>query len=143
MALVGDTGNGGTFTLTTQTAVSSLKVDKISVSESTLQMLDVSTLGTSGQMEEVATDLATNPEITIDFVWSQTATAITVSPSVDTATLTFPLASAQTTTTASTLTGTGHVTSIKYPDLENGAVMKGQIKFKFNGDTGPTYTRGQ
>lgn len=142
MALVGDTGNGATFTLTTQSAVSSLKVEKISISESALQMLDVSTLSTSGQMEEIATDLASNPEITLDVVWSQSATAITVSPAVDTAALTFPVGPTQTTTTAATLAGTGHVTAIKYPDLENGAAMKGQVKFKFNGDTGPTYTRG-
>lgn len=142
MPLVGDTGNGATFTLTTQSAVSSLKVEKIAVSESTLAMLDVSTLGTAGQMEEISTDLATNPELTIDFVWSQSATAITVSPAVDTATLTFPVGPTQTTTNAATLAGTGHVVAIKYPDLENGAAMKGQIKFKFNGDTGPTYTRG-
>ena len=143
MPLVGDTGNGATIALTTQTGAASLKVEKISVSESALNMIDVSTLGTAGQMEEIAADLASNPEITVDFVWSQSATAVTVSPAVDTCTLTFPVGPTQTTTVASTLVMSGHVVATKFPDLENGSAMKGQFKFKGNGDSGPTYTRGQ
>lgn len=142
MPLVGDTGNGATIALTTQTAAASLKVEKISIGESAIQMLDVSTLGTAGQMEEIPTDLASNPEITVDFVWSQSATAVTISTAVDTVTITFPLGPGQTTTVAANLTATGHVIATKFPDLENGAAMKGQFKFKPNGDTGPTYTRG-
>lgn len=142
MANVGDTGNGATFTLTTQTAAASLKVDKISIGEITLPMLDVSTLSTITFKEYIPGDLAEPPELTIDFVHSQSATAISITGLVDTATITFPVGSSQTTTTGATFAGSGVVTAVKHPDLENGAVNKGQIKFKMDGDTGPTYTRG-
>lgn len=142
MALVGDTGNGATFTLTTQTAAASLKVESITIGEITLDMLDVSTLGTSDFQEMIASDLKATPELTVTYNFNAAATAVTVTGSVDTATITFPVVSTQTTTTGATFTGTGIVTSFKLPDLQNGQVQKGQIKFKFDGDTGPTYTRG-
>ena len=142
MALTGDTGNGATFTLTTQTAVASLKIDKISIGEITLDMLDVSVLATTGFMEEIASDLQKAPEVTIDYVWSQSATNIAITGLVDTALITFPVGPAQTTTTAATFTGTAVVRAIKLPDMANGSVMKGQAKIKYDGDTGPSYTRG-
>jgi len=142
MALVGDTGNGATFTLTTQTAAASLKVDQIQIGEITLDMLDVSTLSSSDFKEMIASDLKNTPELTVSYVYSASATAVTVTGSVDTATVTFPVGASQTSTTGATFAGTGIVTSFKLPDLQNGNVMKGQIKFKFDGDTGPTYTRG-
>ena len=142
MSLTGDTGNLATFTLTTQTSVAALKVTKIAIGEITLDMLDVSTLATTGFMEEIASDLKKAPEVTIDYVVSQSATNIDVTGSVDTATITFPVGSAQTTTNGATFAGTGVVTSIKLPDFENGSILTGQAKFKFDGDTGPTYTRG-
>jgi len=142
MPLTGDTGNGATFTLTTQTAVASLKIEKISVGEITLEMLDVSVLATTGFMEEIASDLQSAPEVTIDYVFDQSATNIAVTGLADTATITFPLGPSQTTTTRATFAGTGVVTAVKIPDFANGEVMKGQAKFKFDGDTGPTYTRG-
>lgn len=142
MPLVGDTGNGATFTLTTQTAVASLKVDKISIGEITLDMLEVSTLSTTSFKEMIASDLRDTPEVTIDYVYNPSATAVTITGNVDTATITFPVSATQTTTTGATFAGSGVIVSEKYPDLENGTVMKGQIKFRFDGDTGPTYTRG-
>jgi hypothetical protein len=142
MPLIGDTGNLATFTLTTQTAVASLAVTKISIGEITLDMLDVSTLATTGFMEEIPSDLTAAPEVTIDYVFNQHATNIAVTGLVDTATITFPLGSAQTTTTRATFAGTGVVTAVKLPDFANGEVLMGQAKIKFDGDTGPTYTRG-
>lgn len=139
MALTGDTGNGATFTLTTQTAVASLKIDKISIGEITLDMLDVSVLATTGFMEEIASDLQKAPEVTIDYVFSGLATNIAITGLVDTATITFPIGPGQ--TAASTFAGTAVVRAVKMPDFANGSVNKGQAKIKFDGDTGPTYTR--
>jgi hypothetical protein len=86
--------------------------------------------------------LTAAPEVTIDYVFNQHATNIAVTGLVDTATITFPLGSAQTTTTRATFAGTGVVTAVKLPDFANGEVLMGQAKIKFDGDTGPTYTRG-
>lgn len=142
MALVGDTGNGATFTLTTQTGAASLKVDKIAIGELSLDMLDVSHLGTSTVQERIASDLQKPGDITVDYVFSGAATAVTITGLVDTATITFPVLGSQTTTTGATFVGSGVVTKFKLPDLQNGVVQKGQIVFSPDGDTGPTYTRG-
>lgn len=142
MTIVGDTGNGATFTLTTQTAIANYKISKISIGELTYDMLDVSTLSTSGHEERIIADLEKGGDVTLDFFHSTYATAVTVTRAVDTATVTFPAGPSQTTTTGATYTGTGYVTKVKLPDLENNVPQAGQIVFSFNGDTGPTYTRG-
>jgi hypothetical protein len=142
MSLVGDTGNGATFTLATQTAASALKIEKITIGELALDMLDVSVLGTVAIQERVCSDLAKPGDITVDVVFSQAATAINITNLVDTATITFPVGPGQTTTTGATYVATGYVTKVKLPDLQNGTVMKGQIVFSPDGNTGPTYTRG-
>lgn len=142
MPLIGDTGNGATFTLTTQTNVTALKIDKISIGELSLDMLDVSHLGTSTMQERIASDLQKPGDITVDFVFSAYATAVNITGSVDTATITFPVGPSQTTTNGATFASSGVITKFKLPDLENGVVQKGQIVFSPDGDTGPTYTRG-
>lgn len=143
MALIGDTGNGATLTLTTQTAANSYKITKIAVGDTTIDMLDVSHLGTSGVMERIASDLQKVSDITIDYVFNPAATALTITGAVDTATITLPVYSTQTTTNGATYACSGYVTAIKpIPDLQNGVVMAGQVKFSPDGDTGPTYTRG-
>lgn len=142
MPLVGDTGNGATFTLSTQTAATSLKIEKITIAETSIDMLDVSVLSTSTVQERICSDLQKPGDITLDVVFSQTATAINITGLVDTATITFPVLSSQTTTTGATYVCSGYVTKVKLPDLQNGTVMKGQIVFSPDGDTGPTYTRG-
>jgi|GEM_PF-2620514 len=142
MPLVGDTGNGATFTLTTQTAAASMKIEKIGIGELSLDMLDISTLGTSTMLERMPSDLQKPGDITVDFIYSQSATVVAITGLVDTATITFPIAPAQTTTTGATFVCSGVVTKFKLPDLQNGNVMKGQIVFSPDGDTGPAYTRG-
>lgn len=142
MALHGDTGNGATFTLTTQTAMNSYKIESIQIGEITLDMLDVSVLSTSGDMERIASDLKKHGDYTITCVKNHAATAVTVTGLQDTATITFPVGPSQTTTTGANLAASGVVTSWKLPDLNNGVVQKEVFKFSPDGDTGPTYTRG-
>lgn len=142
MTIVGDTGSGATFTLTTQTAVSTYKIDKISIGELTYEMHDVSNLATTGHVESIIGDLEKGGDVTIDFFHSAYATAVTVTRAVDTATVTFPIGPSQTSTTGATYVGSGYVTKVKLPDLEKDVPQKGQIVFSVDGDTGPTYTRG-
>lgn len=142
MALVGDTGNGATFTLTTQTAMNNYKIESIQIGEVTLDMLDVSTLATSGDQERIGSDLRKHGDWTISVVHNQAATAVSVTTLQDTATITFPVGPAQTTTTGATYAASGVVTSVKLPDIQNGTVMKSVFKFSPDGETGPTYTRG-
>lgn len=136
MANLGDTGNGATFVLGTTSLT--LAVESIQIGEITIDMLDVSVLGTTDFMIEIASDLKRAPEVTVNFVFVTTATAPVVGSAAQTGTLTFPLRSGE--STAANLAGTGVITSFKLPDLQNGVVQKGSMKFKYDGDTGPTYT---
>lgn len=142
MALVGDTGNGATFTLTTQTAANSWKVKKIEIGDVTVDMLDVSVLSTSGDQERIASDLRKHGDWKITTVFLPTATAVSCTLAVDTATITLPVYSTQTTTTGATYAASGVITGVKLPSLENGVVMEAVYTFAPDGDTGPTYTRG-
>jgi len=136
MPLIGDTGNGATVTFGTSSL--SLAVVGIQIGEITIDMLDVSTLATTGFQEMIASDLKKTPEVTIDVLHVGTAAVPSVGGAAETMTVTLPLFTGG--TTAANLAGTAQFTSHKLPDLANGQLMMSKIKFKFNGDTGPTYT---
>lgn len=137
MTLLGDTGNGATATFGTSSL--SLAITKIQIGEISIDMLGVSTLATTDYMEEVASDLKKAPEVTIDFVFSTSANAPAVGGAAETMTITFPQRTGE--TAAATLVGTAQFVGLKLPDLENGKIQTGQVKWKYNGDTGPTYTK--
>lgn len=137
MALIGDTGNGATCTFATSSL--SLAITKIQIGERTIDMLDVSTLATSGDQEMIASDLKKTQEVTVTALYVGTATLPVIGAVAETMTVTFPLFTG--TTTAANLAGTAQFTSEKLPDLENGVLMMYQFKWKYNGDTGPTYTK--
>lgn len=137
MALIGDTGNGATCTFATSSL--SLAITKIQIGEQTIDMLDVSTLATSGDQEMIASDLKKAQEVTVTALYVGTATLPVVGAAAETMTVTMPLFTG--TTTAANLAGTAQFTSSKLPDLENGVLMQYQFKWKYNGDTGPTYTK--
>lgn len=136
MPLIGDTGNGATVTFGTSSL--SLAVTAIQIGEITVSMLDVSTLATTAFQEMIASDLRTTPEVSLDVLHVASAAVPTVGGAAETMTVTLPLFTG--TTNAATLAGTAQFTSHKLPDLANGQLMMSKIKFKFNGDTGPTYT---
>ena len=137
MALIGDTGNGATCTFAASSL--SLAITQIQISEQTIDMLDVSTLATSGDQEMIASDLKKTQEATVTAIYVGTATLPVVGAAAETMTITLPLFTG--TTVAANLAGTAQFTSSKLPDLQNGNIMMYQFKFKYNGDTGPTYTK--
>lgn len=142
MAFNMDTGNGLSFALTTQTAAAALKVKKVTIGETSIDMLDTSHLGTVDIQERIISDLSKPGDYVIDFFFNVAATAINITKLVDTATFTLPVGPGQTTTTGGTLVASGYVTKVKLPDFENGVVQMGQLTFSPDGDTGPTYTKG-
>ena len=137
MALIGDTGNGATATFGTSTL--SLAVVGMKIGEQTIDMLDVSTLATTSDQEMISSDLKKTQDVTLDVLFVATATAPVVGAAPETMTITFPLFTG--TTVAATLAGTAQFISFKLPDLANGQLMMSQVKWKYNGDTGPTYTK--
>jgi hypothetical protein len=75
--------------------------------------------------------------VTVKFKWVSTVAAPTIG-TVGTCTITLPLWQAL--TNAATYSGTGYLTSWTPPAMENGKLMEGELKFQYDGDTGPTYT---
>lgn len=137
MALIGDTGNGATCTFATSSLT--LAITKIQIGEQTIDMLDVSTLATTSDQEMIASDLKKAQEVTVTCLYVGSATLPVVGATAEAMTVTMPLFTG--TTTAANLAGTAQFTSSKLPDMENGVLMQYQFKWKYNGDTGPTYTK--
>lgn len=137
MALKGDTGNGWTFTAGTQTL--SLLITKIICGEWSINPLEVSTLATTAFMEFVASDLKDGGEVTIEAMYEASATAPQIGVTAETFTITAALQTGN--VAAATLAGTGFGTKIKWPDAANGEILKVSYTFKWDGDTGPTYTK--
>lgn len=137
MANMGDTGNGATVTF--GTSALSLAITEIQIGGITIDMLDVSTLATTDYMIEIGSDLKKAPEVSLKFVFSTLATAPVVGGAPETFTTTFPLRTGE--ATAANLAGTIVITEFQLPELKNGTVQIGTAKVKFDGDTGPTYTK--
>lgn len=132
-----DTGNGTTVAFTSGSFAASI-IDA-DLGDITIEMLDASHLGTSGDMEKVPSDLRDNGAWTFNY-FADPTDADKVKPAVgvvDTLTVTFP---SQTAGTDATYVATGAVTSVKMPTLANGQLMQGSFEFTPDGFTGPTFT---
>lgn len=147
MALTGDTGNGTTVTLAANmgfgTATTALTPIDITQGEQTIGVVNVSTLATSGVEENIPSDLAMFAESSANFKWltsaaSTVAMNASLPASAGTVLLTYPLRTGE--TTAATYSGTAFVTGHTPPSMANGQLQVGNLKWKYDGDTGPTYT---
>lgn len=135
MPISGDTGQGTTLVFGTSSL--SLLITQITIGEETINMLDASTLATTDFQTMVRSDLKVPPEVTFQAVYVQTATLHVVGNAPETATITFPTLGG----TAATYAGTGVFTGRTLPSAQIGQLMVVSGKFKFDGDTGPTYTK--
>ena len=142
MALTGDTGNGATLTLAlyngTTAITTALSVISISPGKITTKPIDVTVLGTTGFREMIPGDLAEIGESSANFKWLTNASIPTTGTATGTCTLTFPLRGSE--TTAATMTGTGFITGLQPPVMENGKLQEGTINWQWDGDTGPSFT---
>ena len=146
MALTGDTGNGTTLTFAANmgfgTATASMTCTTINQGEQTTGVVDVSTLATTDCMESIPSDLREVGESSATFKWlTTTAATVACQPSLPGAagsiTLTYPSRTGE--TTAATYIGTGFITGLTPPSLANGELQMGEIKWKYDGETGPTF----
>lgn len=137
MASVGDTGNGATAVF--GTSALSLLITEIQIGEISIDMLDVSLLATTDFAIEIASDLKKAPEVTLKAVHNTALVAPTVGGAPETFTVTFPLRTGE--AAAANLAGTVVITGYTLPTLKNGEVQMLDVKVKFDGDTGPTYTK--
>ena len=143
MAISGDTGNGATLTLAlfdgTTAITAALDPISITLAPITAEVIDASTLATSGHREYIPGDLSDSGENTATFKWSTSATPPTLPSPAGTCTVTLPARTGE--TTPATVTGSGVITSFTPPSLENGVLQVGTIAWRWDGDTGPSVTK--
>jgi len=148
MALTGDTGNGATLTFAanmgfgTATTSLSMAID-ITQGEQSIGDVNVSTLATSGVEENIPSDLAQFSESSARIKWltsaaSTVAMNASLPASAGTVLITYPLRTGE--TTAASFSGTAYVKGHTPPAFANGQLQTGEVKWKYDGDTGPTYT---
>lgn len=132
-----DTGHGATLTLSVNTGTYKIRGIPTNL-KSSLPVVNISYLGTSGDEEVMPGDLSTHDEIEVEVLF-EAVTGMPPVGSVETVTITFPL-QASGATTAANIAGTGFITSRTYPPLQTNTEMIGRITIKFDGATGPTFT---
>lgn len=137
MPNIGDTGQGMTATFGTSSL--SLAVTEITVGTQSINMLNVSTLASTGFEKLIASDLKTIGKCKLKFIFVASATAPVVGAAPETMTITYPLFAGN--VAAANLAGTAVFTDLKLPDGKLGEVMFGECEFQYDGDTGPTYTK--
>jgi hypothetical protein len=148
MPIAGDTGNGATLTFAANmgfgSTTTSLTCTTITPGDETVDVIDASTLATTDCMESIPSDLRAVAEASATFKFltshgTGVAQYSVLPAAAGTVTLTFPTRTGE--TTAASYAGTAFITKIKLPTLANGQLQEGEISWKYDGDTGPTYTK--
>lgn len=141
-----DTGAGATITFSSTTFAA--KIRSIQLPTWAVDDLEKSTLDTASYKEFVPSDLVEPGEVSVTCLFPTSLTLPTVAATVtETCTITFPLrkvASTTTTsneTTAANIAGSGYFKSFAFPNLQLGNLQEATFVFKFDGDTGPTFTK--
>lgn len=141
-----DTGAGATISFSSTTFAA--KIRSIQLPTWAVDDLEKSTLDTTAYKEFVPSDLVEPGEVSVTCLFPTSLTLPTVAATVtETCTITFPLrkvASTTTTsneTTAANIAGTGYFKSFAFPNLQLGNLQEATFVFKFDGDTGPTFTK--
>lgn len=129
-----DTGNGATITFGTTGFTG--EIISIGGNEASLEALDTSHLGTTGNMTKAPADLVDQGDFSIEFFFDPD-TQPTIG-TVETITVTFPVPSGG--LTGATLAGTGFINSFKWGPLENNSLMRGTAGITWSGVTGPSWS---
>lgn len=134
-----DTGNSATIAFGTSAFVAN--VYSIGGTSQSREALEDSHLGTTNQKTYIPTDLYEPGEFEIEFEWDQSFSVFPpIAAAPETITVTFPLKSGE--LTAATLAGSGFLTEVSGPDVENGSIMRGTATIKWDGKTEVAYTAG-
>jgi len=134
-----DTGNGATLTLSADGGSTTYTIVSITPGDQSIEALEVSHLGTTGDKEYIRSDLKETPEGSAEVLFDTNVALPTPGSATQTITITFPKEVA-TATAAATLAGSGFITSVSYPELVSDTVMRATISWKMDGYTGPTFT---
>lgn len=130
-----DTGHGATLTLSS--TAQSFNWTGIQIGQSSIADIETTWLGSGAKKTYVPGDVSEEGEVTIPFQFDSEA-AMPTKGTVQTLTITWPTLTGQ--TTPANLAGTGYIKSVTPPNFQTDQLQTGEIVFKWNGLTGPTYT---
>lgn len=133
-----DTGLGATMAFTTLSTFTP-KIREIPGLKRSVETIDGSHLGTSGDQELIEGDLIKNGTVTIPILWNTNDT-IPAPGTKDTVTFTWALRTAE--ATAANIAGTVIIVDVEFASHKIGELQMGSITLQFDGYTGPTYTKG-
>lgn len=148
-----DTGHGTTIAFTGFSGNPpgfSVAPIAVSIGEMVREKLKTSTLATTFFHTYVPGDLVEPPEIEVRYYFDSTvddqpfthatpANALIFDPIPGTLTITLPEQVAA--GNPPTFAGTGFLVMAKFPDMETDVVQEAMIRFAFDGETGPTWTK--
>lgn len=141
-----DTGAGATISFSGTTFA--VKVRSMQLPEWMVEDLEKSTLDTTSYKEYVPSDLVEPGEVSVTCLMPTSIDLPTIAATVtETCTITFPLrkvASTTTTsneTTAANIAASGYFKSFSFPQLQLGTLQEATFVFKFDGGTGPTFSK--
>jgi hypothetical protein len=136
---VPDLGSGATIAFSTTTFAA--KVRKITLPDIGVEEYDVSTLDTNNHMKTIAGDLKNAGSVVVTILAPSGLTLPTIATTPETCTVTFPLRANGGEAGAATFAGTGFFKRYKHPELAVGVVQEAEYEFRFDGSTGPAFTK--
>lgn len=137
--MAADTGNSTTLTLGTSSWAPVIR--SFTIGDMTREALNDSNLATTGQMTFIPSDLVDAGSFDMEVEFDPSAAAFPpITSAAETITITFPLAAGD--STRGTLAGTGFLTRVGGPNIENGNIMVQTVTWKWDGKTEATYTAG-
>lgn len=141
-----DTGASATVSFSGTTFAA--KIKNVQLPTWMVDDLEKSTLDTTAYKEYVPSDLVEPGEVSITCLFPTSFDLPVIAATVtETCTITFPLrkvASTTTTsneTTAANIAGSGYFKSFSLPNLQLGTLQEATFVFKFDGGTGPTFSK--
>ncbi len=132
-----DTGLGATLTLGTTGSVGVIR--SLTLPELTLNDIDTSHLGTTGQRTYIGGDLVEGGEIVAEVLFDTLVNALESFGVSETVTITFPI-SVNGNTTNATLAGTGYIKGQKFPDMQIDELQVYNLTIKVDGQTDFAWT---
>ncbi len=135
------TGNTATLAVTGSTGWTPA-ITTITPGPATREALEDTVLSTTtGKKTFVPDDLIDYADVEVEYYYDQSATTFApITATANTFTVTAPLKSGE--ATAATIAGTGFLTEWQSGQMANGELMKGRAVWKWDGKTGPTFTKG-
>ncbi len=129
--MAADTGHGAAITFGTSALV--FNWTNIDAGAKNRPAVKTTHLGTTSDEEYMAGDLDENGEMKVGFQWDDLLDEPSTSATAETITLTY--------SSGATLAGTGLITGVKRPNAQTGQLKMGELTIRWDGGTGPTFTK--